>query len=556
MSVYHVASDGSDSNDGGESDPLRTFEPLAENGNIGLSDGDEVVIHGTVPISNGETLTMWHADGVTIRGADGGAEIDCTNYDGTVEERPVLWIGQSENITIRDLEIHHAPGHPIAFEKTATGASLPFGSINDMKVGGHVVDCSFHHNGLPLMWGEGRGGVAERVESYANFGPSDPDLGSNFGGDADGIQFTSGPNDAEAHHGGAVIDCSMHHNSDDGLDLYRATAVIIKNSVAYANGYNLDGEKVGEAPGKGFKLGGGDEDFDSGGCLIYNCAAWMNGAPGIGFNGSNLPNDIWNCTLFGNARVRGGDKDIEMYTRDGPSGNHVDKSTVYNTIAELGVWTHETDLDTDRVEHNNFDAQGDVQRNFEDVDFRSVSVDDTGNPTDWERFLKLTSDSPVIGAGKPTPTETPADRYHNGAVELEYDGDAPDLGAYQFESTSSEPEPDPKPEFSLDSDIVVDEAFMTVDSDATPTVVVGFRNVSQSVQTLDVPITVDGEAVENRSVSLGTLTNGRFDRAESVDHPMTGAVRYSLESASDPRNVHVGPVSFSIDSDGNAVVRS
>jgi len=401
--------------------------------------------------------------------------------------------------------------------------------------------------------GRGRGGVAERVESYANFGPRDASLGSNVGGDADGIQFTSGPNDAESHHGGAVINCSLHHNSDDGLDLYRATGVVIKDSVAYANGYNLDGEKVGEAPGKGFKLGGGDEDFDSGGCLIANCAAWMNGAAGIGFNGSNLPSDIWNCTAFGNSRYRTREKDIEIYTLDGPSGNRTDESTFYNNIVEQGLMISHTSLSTDHVETNNFNNIGDVRTDFGDIDFRSTSVGRAGNPDDWSAFLQLEPESNVVDTGTPTPTSTSGDRYHNAATELDYVGDAPNKGADLHEgetdTTSSEPE------FSLSPGVVVDDAFVRTDS-GTASVVVGFRNISSDPISFEVPVVVGGEEADSQSVSIGTLSNGRLGRTDESDASVVEEVSYDVGSGTNAGAVRVGPVSFSFDSNGDAVVHN
>lgn len=551
--MYHVAPDGDDSNGGGESDPFATFAPVSEDGSHSVSPGDTIKIHGgTVSIDEGETGVFWDADGLTIEPyGDGTPVVDASPYgdrsDTNVESKPVIWIGRSTDVTIRGLEIVGGPAESVKFENCAKSASVPFASVDDMKVGGHVVDCTVHHCGLPLMWGEGRGGVAERVEAYANFGPEDPDLGSNLGGDADGIQFTSGPNDAEAHRGGAVIGCSLHHNSDDGLDLYRASGMVIRDSVAYANGYDLNGEKVGEAPGKGFKLGGGDTDFDTGGTIIHNCAAWMNGAPGIGLNGANLPCDIWNNTAFGNARVRGSG-DIELYTKDGPSGMQTDRSTVYNNIAEQGVATFETNLQEERTESNNFDVSGSVTTVLSEYGFASTATDDAGSPTEWSSFLRLTDGSPAIDAGTATPADTPANQYHDGATELDFSGTAPDMGAYPFDSGGGA-------DYSLDTGVVVDNAFVR-NHGGSHDAVVSFRNVTDSPVSVSVPVLVDGQEVATRSVSLGTVSRQRPTTIDDSEPPVTRAVEHALDLSGGAVTVRIGPVTFQVDADGTAVVHN
>ena len=432
---YHISASGSDANPGTVEAPLRTFAPLSEDGAHELTGGETVVVHGRVPISKGETLVCWDADDVIVRGV-ADAELDCTNYSGTVDDRPVLWFGRSKNVMVRDLEIHHAPASPIKFEDVATDAAFPFDSIEAMKVGGHVFNCDLHECGLPLRWGQGRGGVAERVESYGHFGPRDESRGSVVGGDADGIQFTSGPDDAESHLGGAVIDCSLHHNSDDGLDLYRAAGIVIADSVAYANGYRLDGESGGEAAGKGFKLGGTDSGFDTGGCLLVNSAAWGNGGVGIGFNGANLANDVWNCTALDNRRKQGGGYDIETYSTGGPSESTVADSTLYNTLSKAGINYFGLSLGDTEVEGCNFDRHGTIRPDWSEFTFESTARDGAQTPTNPEAFLRPAGDSQAIASGVATPTDTAAAAHHGHASTMAV-GESPNIGAYPNHMTEN-----------------------------------------------------------------------------------------------------------------------
>ena len=91
-----------------------------------------------------------------------------------------------------------------------------------------------------------------------------------------------------------------HHNADDGWDLYAKIAtgpigsVIIKNCVAYANGYLEDGTIAGN--GNGFKMGG---DSLTGRHQLINSIAFNNRAKGIDSN--SCPDIIvYNCISYNN----------------------------------------------------------------------------------------------------------------------------------------------------------------------------------------------------------------------------------------------------------------
>ena len=109
---------------------------------------------------------------------------------------------------------------------------------------------------------------------------------------------------------GNVFDgCIAHHNSDDGWDLFAKVqtgsigAVTIRNSVAYANGFHLDGS--GRGNGNGFKMGG---DSLSGKHVLENCIAFDNKAKGIDSN--SCPDiKIKNSISFNN-----GSYNVALYT--------------------------------------------------------------------------------------------------------------------------------------------------------------------------------------------------------------------------------------------------
>lgn len=100
---------------------------------------------------------------------------------------------------------------------------------------------------------------------------------------------------------GIVFDgCIAYNNADDGWDLFAKPEsgpigqVIIRNCVAYGNGYLEDGTNAGN--GNGFKMGGSSI---TGYHTIINSIAFNNKAKGIDSN--SCPDiQVYNCTSFNN----------------------------------------------------------------------------------------------------------------------------------------------------------------------------------------------------------------------------------------------------------------
>ena len=116
---------------------------------------------------------------------------------------------------------------------------------------------------------------------------------------------------------GNVFDgCVAHHNADDGWDLFAKIAtgeigaVVIKNCVAYANGFLEDGTIAGN--GNGFKMGG---DSLPGQHQLINSIAFNNRAKGIDSN--SCPDIIVkDCISYNN-----GSHNVAFYTN---SANNTD----------------------------------------------------------------------------------------------------------------------------------------------------------------------------------------------------------------------------------------
>ncbi len=112
--------------------------------------------------------------------------------------------------------------------------------------------------------------------------------------------------------------CIAHNNADDGWDLFGKIetgsigSVVIKNSIAYGNGYMSDGTNAGN--GNGFKMGG---DSLPGNHKLYNSFAFDNKAKGLDSNsGPNI--ELYNCTTFNN-----GGSNVALYTNDRPDTAYV-----------------------------------------------------------------------------------------------------------------------------------------------------------------------------------------------------------------------------------------
>lgn len=119
---------------------------------------------------------------------------------------------------------------------------------------------------------------------------------------------------------GIVFDgCVAYNNADDGWDLFAKPetgaigAVVIKNCVAYNNGYLEDGTNAGN--GNGFKLGGSSI---AGGHQLMNSVAFGNKTKGIDSN--SCPDvKVYHCTSFNNGSVQNGKDNgynVALYTND------------------------------------------------------------------------------------------------------------------------------------------------------------------------------------------------------------------------------------------------
>ena len=164
---------------------------------------------------------------------------------------------------------------------------------------------------------------------------------------------------------GLIEGCRSWANGDDGFDMWVSQGHTIRHSMAWDNGRGSTGD------GNGFKLGGGPGD--GGGHTVHHCVAFNNRNRGFDSNNAGNPLEIYNCTAGGNG----------SNYRIGTTGDWASSYTIFNCI----------DFDGPMSVRQTVDAQNNTW-NLGISDPQFLSTDPSSSD-----FLRLSSDSPCIGAG-------------------------------------------------------------------------------------------------------------------------------------------------------------
>lgn len=182
--------------------------------------------------------------------------------------------------------------------------------------------------------------------------------------------------------GGLIEGCHAWANGDDGFDCWVSEGHLIRNCWAWDNG------RDGGGTGDGFKLGGGP---DRGGKhTVHNCVTYDNMRRGFDWNTTDNALELYNNTAVANP----------INYRFNEDGSY----TLRNNISVDGDVQIDSGVD---------DAYNSWNLGISDPEFRSTTLDSPD-------FLRLSWSSPAIDTGVD--------------VGLPYAGDAPDLGAFEFES--------------------------------------------------------------------------------------------------------------------------
>jgi hypothetical protein len=280
---------------------------------------------------------------------------------------------------------------------------------NGMNVSGsnNIIEfCAFSENsdtGLQL----GSGASNNRIINCDSFYNVDPSQGN-----ADGFSPK-----LDVGTGNYFYGCRSWQNSDDGWDGYlrprptHAIATTLENCWSFRNGYLKSGS-ASTGNGNGFKMGGSDSANLEHNFILKNCLSFGNRVKGFDQNNNRGSMTLYNCTGYQNGT---------NYNISGPidSGSAV---TLINCVA-LGSYGF---LGSYAVQQTNS-----WQSPFSVTSADFVSIDTTGvrGPRKPDgslpdvQFMHLAAGSQLIDAGT--------------NVGLPFLGNGPDLGAFEFDPSTS-----------------------------------------------------------------------------------------------------------------------
>jgi hypothetical protein len=404
VAPLYVAPDGDDSHPGTMAEPFETLDHAVS---VAVA-GQTIYMRGGV-YSHTQTITL----------SQSGNNVNMYKIWAYPGEQPVLDFSGSPPgsfsrgflITgnywhLKGLEIQYAPDNAIKIE----------GSHNI------VERCVLHHNqdtglqiGLATSSSNPDGNIASynqiiNCDSYRNY-----DEATN-GSNADGFACK-----LNAGKGNSFKGCRAWENADDGWDLFKTYfPVTIEDSWTWHNGdktlLGYTGDSWG-GNGNGFKVGG---DLANAAHVLSNCIAFDNAyESGKGFDQNHNMSGItiYNSVAWGNLT------NYSFYEQPNDGSHHILRNNV-----SFGAVTTDINLSADTIhDHNSWNAATGVTADA--ADFASLSETLAKAPRQADGslpdndFARLVAGSDLIDAGV--------------NVGLPYCGGAPDLGAFEYCSSSA-----------------------------------------------------------------------------------------------------------------------
>ncbi|MEG8946938.1 right-handed parallel beta-helix repeat-containing protein [Rosettibacter firmus] len=390
---YYVALNGDDNNPGTISQPFKTITKA-----ISVAQpGDTIYVRG-----GNYKLTST----ISIGSSKSGTESKRYYLFAYPGERPVLdFSSMSVSSSNRGISLR-------ANYWYVKGIDIKGAGDNGMEISGGsyniIENCSFYENrdsGLQLSNGASNNKIIN-CDSYYNADPGE--------GNADGFapKLTVGSNNY-------FYGCRAWQNSDDGWDGYLRGAdnvtTILENCWTFLNGYRKDGT-IGSGNGNGFKMGGGDNSNSLNlmhHFILKNCLAFNNKVKGFDQNNNAGSMTLLNCTGYGNKSAN------YRITRQINAGQQliVKNCISLNGSVELGSFAIQ--------EKNSWLSPFKIS----EADFISLDASPATAPRKPDGslpdidFLHLNSNSQFIDAGVD--------------VGLQYYGNAPDLGAFEWQPLSN-----------------------------------------------------------------------------------------------------------------------
>jgi hypothetical protein len=388
--------DGDDSNPGTIEKPFASLQKAHDV----LKPGQKVLIRGGTYMIAGDGRT----GGISIS-KSGESEDKRIKFWAYPDEVPVFDFAEvsiSPNSTAAGIYVTGSWLHFKGLEICNVPQPSQFAANNGIwavRTSNNIYEqMNFHHNGGPglsIAYGNG-GNLILNCDSHDNYDEK------SGGEDADGFgihyQTEGKPT--------IIRGCRAWWNADDGYDLFKQEySVIIENSWAVGNGYINSGTTYGPGNGSGFKMG---NTFDGVRHTIQNCVAWENK---VGFyaNHSHGGTDWLNNTSYNNGT------NFDMFSDITLSGD-----LVHYLRNNVSFPNKTKNMETADSEFNTWDLNISVSES----DF--VSVSDEG----WSGPRQSDGNLPDIDFLKPKDNSQLIDKGID--VDLPYEGNAPDLGAFEF----------------------------------------------------------------------------------------------------------------------------
>lgn len=413
--TYYLSPDGSDSSgSGSSSSPWFT-----------LNKAWSVIKPGDTVYLKGGTYRYNSSQSLMGKSGSSSAPIRIWAVEG---EKPVITPSSSydgtRGINI-DSDYLHIKGLEITGYKQRTSSALYYGIVAENS--NHITfeQIIVHDNGFGLSIGSDSGdNLVLNSDFYRNADPL-----SNFGlnvpwGGADGITIRSS-NQGKTN---TIRGCRMWWNSDDGVDLFKNHGtIVIENSWAFWNGFK-PGTFEMAGNGDGFKVGITAIDLSSQvKRILRHNLAFENRMIGYDQNDARCITHLYNNTAYNNGSYGTAARSFNFYNGTAAT---VAKNNLDYKYVMTARWNSAA-----VVSHNSFNKDGSVNTAFSvsSSDFLSVDSEGVDGPRQSDgslpklNFLKLAPGSDLINKGTD--------------VGLPYNGSAPDLGAYETGSTTTEPTP-------------------------------------------------------------------------------------------------------------------
>jgi len=421
--VYYVAPNGSDGAAGTQSAP---WASIAHAQSV-AGAGDTVYLRGgTYSFTNANKACASQTasvDAITLnKSGTSGSPIRYWAYPG---EKPVFDFSRmTDDCRIKGFDVTGGWIHLKGLEVTGVRQN---NNLNHESWGIWVTGSNntfelinAHNNmGPGLFIQDGGGNLVLNSDSHDNYDP----LTSNGAGEsADGF----GAHISANHPGNVFRGDRAWNNSDDGFDLINAfSSVTIESSWAWHNGY-IPGTNTASGNGNGFKAGGYGGGYVSNGVkhTVRLSVAFNNRASGFYANHHTVADDVFDNTGYNNH------PDFNMLGVDS-TGAAIGIGNLRNNLAYGGTLT--SNMSGTNVSNNSWN----LSVSLSDAQFQSVST------SGWDAPRQADGNLPALPYLHLAANSTLIDKGTN--VGLPFNGQAPDLGAFESGSTPTTTPPTTTP---------------------------------------------------------------------------------------------------------------